>query len=395
MAALKPVILGKFTKKDGTANIKIRLTHGSRSKYFATQFYIDPKFMSDSGRISTKHPSAGKMNIALNNLLNKYNNFLLDFGDGAQGASLDQLYNYIVNKEHSGGSFLVFLNDKVARLQNENRTSYAELHKATIKLLNGFTGGGDIQFSDINQVYLKRFDEYLKQVGNSTNSRRIHLSNIRATYFNALDDGLVQGAINPFRGFKIRGERGVSRPMEREQMRAMLAFPARPNQALMRDLFMLSFYLIGINFKDMINLKNSDLKDGRVSFFRFKTKRRYSIKVEPEAMEIIERHRGKVYLLNVAENKRRSPDRQALAHRDIVSQANKRLGQICGGADISTYTARYSWATYAAKIGISRDVIAHALGHGVNTVTDLYIDFGQEKVDEANRKVIDYLVNGG
>ena len=394
MAALKPVILGKFTKKDGTANIKIRLTHGSKSKYFATEFYIDPRYMADSGRISTKHPSAGKLNIALNNILNKYNDILLDFGGGVAGASIDQLYNYIIARERTGGSFSVYLAGKVTRLYKEDRTSYASLHGTTLRHLTDFSGGGDVPFSDITQLFLKRFDDYLKQIGNGTNSRRIHLSNVRAAYFNALDEGLAQGAANPFRGFKIRAERGVSRPIDREQMRAMLAFPARPNQALMRDLFMLSFYLIGINFKDMINLKNSDLKDGRVSFARFKTKRRYSIKVEPEAMEIIERHRGKVYLLDVAENKRRSPDRQALAHRDVVSQANKRLGQICGGAHISTYTARYSWATYAAKIGISRDVIAHALGHGINTVTDLYIDFGQDKVDEANRKVIDYLIVG-
>lgn len=36
-----------------------------------------------------------------------------------------------------------------------------------------------------------------------------------------------------------------------------------------------------------------------------------------------------------------------------------------------------------------KEVISHALGHGNNTVTDIYINFDYKKVDEANRKVID------
>ena len=61
---------------------------------------------------------------------------------------------------------------------------------------------------------------------------------------------------------------------------------------------------------------------------------------------------------------------------------------------ISTYWARHTWATIAASLDISRDVIAHGLGHGNNTVTDIYIDFDQSKVDDANRKVIDWVLYG-
>ena len=32
-----------------------------------------------------------------------------------------------------------------------------------------------------------------------------------------------------------------------------------------------------------------------------------------------------------------------------------------------------------------------ALGHGGYSVTDIYIEFDMKKVDEANRKVIDYV----
>ena len=58
---------------------------------------------------------------------------------------------------------------------------------------------------------------------------------------------------------------------------------------------------------------------------------------------------------------------------------------------ISSYWSRHTWATIAASLDIPKETIAAALGHGGNTVTDIYIDFDQRKVDEANRKVIDYV----
>lgn len=48
---------------------------------------------------------------------------------------------------------------------------------------------------------------------------------------------------------------------------------------------------------------------------------------------------------------------------------------------MASYYVRHSWATIAA-----------GLGHSQNTVTDIYINFNIKKVDEANRKVIDYVL---
>lgn len=59
--------------------------------------------------------------------------------------------------------------------------------------------------------------------------------------------------------------------------------------------------------------------------------------------------------------------------------------------ELSTYWARHIWATVAASLDVPKETIAAALGHGGNSVTDIYIDFDHNKVDEANRKVIDFL----
>jgi site-specific recombinase XerD len=72
---------------------------------------------------------------------------------------------------------------------------------------------------------------------------------------------------------------------------------------------------------------------------------------------------------------------------------NKHLRKAAGtvGIDkhLTSYWARHSWATIASNQGIDKDTIAKALGHGGNTVTDIYIDFDLVKVDQANRIVIE------
>ena len=48
-------------------------------------------------------------------------------------------------------------------------------------------------------------------------------------------------------------------------------------------------------------------------------------------------------------------------------------------------------SSIAKSIGISRDTIRLGLGHGLNTITDIYIDYDISVVDEANREVIDNI----
>ena len=48
----------------------------------------------------------------------------------------------------------------------------------------------------------------------------------------------------------------------------------------------------------------------------------------------------------------------------------------------------------AYVLDIPKETIAAALGHGGNTVTDIYIDFDRRKVDEANRRVLDWVLYG-
>ena len=166
-------------------------------------------------------------------------------------------------------------------------------------------------------------------------------------------------------------------------------------------MFLLTFYLIGINIVDLARLTSESIVGGRIEYRRAKTGKLYSIKIQPEAQEIIDRYAGAKRLL--------SPFERYKSYRDYNHDLNdglKRLGPANGKKarngvrkrtpiekDCSTYWARHTWATIAYGLDIPDETIAAALGHSHgNRVTAIYIDKSIAKVDEANRKVIDYLL---
>ena len=300
-----------------------------------------------------------------------------------------------VEKERGGGFSEAFRSFTATKEKRSTRGLYEQ----TLKHLERFCPDLErLSFGEITREWLTGFDRFLSRTAPSRNARNIYLRNVRAVFNWAIDEGLTEAY--PFRRFRIKAEATRKRSLPVEDLRLLLGFDVEEHQRQYLDMFKLVFLLMGINVVDLLNLRPRDLAGGRIEYYRAKTGRLYDIKVEPEAMEIIDKYRGKGYLLDVMDRYR--------DYRSYGNRLNRNLQQI-GRVEvgkwgkkvrrplfpgITTYWARHSWATVAASLDIPKETIAHALGHGGNTVTDIYIDFDQRKVDEANRRVIDWVLYG-
>lgn len=274
-------------------------------------------------------------------------------------------------------------------------------YERTVKHIETFVSKGQTNILDeVNKAWLTAFDNYLAESNPSPNARALHFRNLRAIFNYAIDEELT--ANYPFRRFKIKTVKTDKRSLSVAVLRQVFTYPIEDWQEQYRDMFKLSFMLMGINFADMLNLKRSDMREGRIVFNRHKTARLYSMKVEPEARVLIEKYAGTDHLLSIMDGRK--------DYLQYVRQTNNALRKIgdcdrsgLGGKkthhaicpELSTYWARHTWATIAASLDIPKETIAAALGHGGNTVTDIYIDFDRRKVDEANRKVLDWVLYGG
>lgn len=273
------------------------------------------------------------------------------------------------------------------------------VYKYTLDKIRAFDGKVDEKpFEAITLQWLTDFDNFCAQTS-SKNARNIHMRNIRAVFNNAIDYEITTAY--PFRRFKIRPEATRKRSMSVGELRTFIGMNVEEYQQFYKDMFLLSFYLIGCNAVDMYGISEIT-SDNRIEYTRAKTHRKYSIKVEPEALEIINKYRGKSRLLCIAD---RWSDHRNFLHQ--LNKALKNMGQLervgRGGKkirtpafpELSSYWCRHTWATIAYNYcGISEDIIAQALGHASShTTTSIYINRSVKLVDEANRKVLDYVFN--
>ena len=265
----------------------------------------------------------------------------------------------------------------------DGRTREVYLH--TLQKVRAFAGE-TLYLEDIDRVWLHRFQE---SVGGKVNSRAIHLRNLRHICNFALDEELTDRY--PFRKFKIRTEETRKKALTVEQLRAFLHADLGPREREHRDVFLLMFYFRGINVGDLAALTREDVVDGRVEYRRSKTGQLFSIKLEPEMLEILERWKGERHLL-------RCFDRYA-DHHDYNRRLREALRRIKGPdgepvePDVSSNWARHTWATLCADLDVPDPTITLGMGHATagHRTTAIYIKRDRSKVDEANRKVIDHL----
>lgn len=314
-------------------------------------------------------------------------------------------------KDPDAVTFNKFFKQFIARKDRENTANIYRLTLSKIERFAEKSGRpGDWGFEEITLDWLNRFEHFLKTQhldsrGNviegirqlKPNAIAIHFRNIRAVINAAIDEELT--TLYPFRRFKIKQEETAKRSLSVEALRTLRDYECEPHQKKYRDLFLLTFYLLGINPIDLFSL--TEIIDGRIEYRRSKTGHLFSIKVEPEAQEIIDRYRGKKYLLDVLDTYSNYKD---FAHR--MNNNLKSIGTVerkgLGGKKhreplfpkLSIYWARHTWATIAAELDIPDETISMALGHSFgNRVTNIYINRNRKKVDEANRKVIDFISN--
>lgn len=304
-----------------------------------------------------------------------------------------QLAKYLrseTEREHSIsfiGRFENFMETKQGRTK--------ELYAATLSRVKAFDRTAiALQFEDINKDWLLRFDAWLSITSPSANARAIHLRNIRAVFNDAIDNDITTHY--PFRKFSIKREATRKRALTADQLREYFTCDIEKGLQKYRDIALLIFLLRGINIADLCYLDT--IQDGYLVYRRKKTKRLYEIKIEPEAQNIIDKYKGKKYLLDILDS---YDDYRDYARR--LNEGLRKVGSVRVGKynrkerqplqpEITTYWLRHSWATIAAALDIPKETIAAALGHGGNTVTDIYINFDQKKVDDANRRVIDYIL---
>lgn len=160
---------------------------------------------------------------------------------------------------------------------------------------------------------------------------------------------------------------------------------------LSRDLFLFSFYVRGIAFIDLAKLTRHNVRDGRLTYLRSKTRQPLSVKLEPPMRAILNRYArlNPPYLFPILHSSYFVQSEYDNALRTYNNHLH-RLGQLVGSpAPLSSYVARHSWATTAKRLDVALRVISEAMGHTSEMTTRIYLDsIGHDQLDAANHRIM-------
>ena len=418
MLTFKAEVLKAGLKKDGTYNVKIRVTYNREVKRLSTSIFVRTEDLSKSFKI--KNPDFYK----------KADKIVRDYQEMSSKLPLDL-------KSHTLDDILSFIDGENRKKQQIDFIQFSKkwIHEATIKGVENYTsainafilflGKEELNINQITIGLLGRFTDYLEEkrkerikrmekAGKRIPSNRmvsLYLGSIRHLYnearkqFNDYDRNIIMISGSPFENFKIpKQEATRKRAISPSKIRQIFNLPYHYNNKgreiqgrynLAKDCFILSFCLIGMNSTDLYSC--SDIQDYTITYYRNKTKERRNDKAK---MKLVIPDIIKPLLKKYQDNTGQrvfnfyqyysTPD----SFNKAINYGLKEIGGVLNIDDLEYYAARHSWATIAVnKVGIDKYTVHAALNHIDESmkVTDIYIERDFKIENEANKKVLEYV----
>lgn len=274
------------------------------------------------------------------------------------------------------------LGDTVSRSTREN-------YLTALRSLCRFAGNS-LCVGDINHALLRRYERWLHEQSISRNTSSCYMRSLRALLGKASnfnDESLFKGI---FTGRCTTEKRSVNEKTVSRLKKIQL--PLDSPLTLARDLFLFSFYAQGMPFVDMAFLKRQQISGRQLVYHRHKTGTRIAVGLLPCIQQILKRYEssGSNYVFPLL----RSTDAQTAYDEYLVklnwyNRSLKRLARLAGiDGQLTSYTARHSWATTAYHSNVDLPVISKALGHSNPQTTLTYLrEIDDHRLEEANRRI--------
>ncbi len=294
----------------------------------------------------------------------------------------------------------------IQELYAEDRIKNAKYYLCCLNCLLDFTHGRNIEFKQINVPFLTDFVYWMqvtKQLKKNTIGNR--LRGLKAIFNRAIASKSISSSISPFNEFKVGKykEATSKRAIPKTDIQRIIDLDVKllsnkrtlPFYEFAKDMFIFSYLGCGINIVDIAYLTYANIiNNERLQFRRRKTKKLITFKVQPLAIEIINKYRKQEYrqedyifpILTYGKHKTAKDKYNRVTFRTkMINEYLRKIGKHLGlEIKVTSYVARHSFATVLKRSGVNTSIICEAMGHSSEKVTQIYLDsFENEQVDAA------------
>ncbi len=394
MATFKAVVNLDDKKKDGTINVKIRITHNRKSRYKATPFFLTTDEITRTGKIKNQ-----QVLDLIDDEIRRMREKQTQLGFVVKNLDVDSVVRLLDRKE-SNNDFFAYAEKYLQNIeQTQSRKSTARLHRAIVKVFRDFIGKDTLPFDMMRKGLISDFGIYLHE-HYAPSTENLTISVLQSIYNKAkreLNDkeiGLEIVKYDCFDDYKCPRVNTKPRAFQSvEEMQKVIDCPYKGSYLfdVAKDMFILSFILLGLNAADLIHLKKSNVRGDILTYKRQKIvgrvgdKAEIKIRLSEVAKIIIEKYADNTdYLIGTGRYKR---------YKEFCSVMIHEVFKAAGIDDNYVfYSARHSMATFARNIcGVDFMTVNDMLNHSVPrslSITDIYIAPDYTHIWEANDKLL-------
>jgi integrase len=391
MATLSLTVVPGKALKDGKHKVRISVAHNSQTRYILTDVILNSTKEWKNGKV-VKRDDATYLNTKLLKRMQEVQH-IIDETRYIEGLSCAELVETILQTRARKTHTLASAIDEMLEVSTAKETT-KERYRRQFKSITSVIPETTL-VSHITPIMVQRF---IKKRGAEIAPITLQT---QVTLFSQLlnfcqRNGYTEYRVKPTDGFYkriIAVRQNWLTPDEIRFIRDREDTHKAFNR--FRDMFMLSYYLGGINIIDLARINFNECTT-TLRYIRSKTERKAKVnpfvefEIPDEAKPIIEKYKGedgKLIISNCTD----------IDHCHDLGSTIRRFRKDIGLPNLTFYSARKSFAQHAFSLGESESVIDYILGHSLGGVRNKmlfsYIKVTPDMATACVRKVCDFIAS--
>lgn len=405
------ILLRNKPNKKGECPLIIRLIKDNKQKIITLPYKCLPNQWDVSKKQFKKSfPEYHKVNRELLQIETKCADIKIKLFNESNSFSVDDFYNeFFYDENEKGEDLYSFWESEALRFKNIGKISSYNTMIASLQVFKKFYNEYHClkspKFEHITVKVLIDYEGYLLKNGNKTGGVHFKMRYVRSVFNKAIEQNVISESIYPFKTYKLSKLKSTpeKRSLVQEEIDKVLKFDAINYPHLQESylVFMFSILARGINFKDLILLKKSNIKEGRILYNRSKTGVPLNISIDKDMQDILNFFEYKScnqYLFPYLKEDDYSAEDLYKVQKELNRKYNKdlrKISSILGFKDrITSYVARHTYATSMKFNEVSIEYISESMGHKNISTTLAYLrGFETKHLDEAVEKGLSIFKN--
>lgn len=389
MATLKLVIVPAKRLVNGKHKIRVALSHNSNTRYIPTDVIISDGEFKDG--MVVNRDDASHLNVKLRNILNYYQNIIDETMQLGSYTCSEVIKLLLKEHRYSNAKFSDAMKEYLEELKEEERYKSEKLYRLACESF--IRECGNIFLNMITEKDIKTFRRNLEKRHLSPTTVRIYMTLVKVVIHFAEKRKMCKFEDNPFEDVSTPSANVRELDLTIREIKAIRDLEApKYNICVARDIFMLSYYLGGMNLVDMLEV---DFRKNYIEYYRQKTKNKKhgesktAFSIQPEARDIINKYMKKNGKLVFGKY-----DTFGKAY-SVISRKMDELAELAGiRKRVVFYSARKSFVQHGFDLGIALETLEYCIGQSMKTNRPIfnYVRVMRNHADKAMRQIFDSLL---